>query len=483
MLSFVSEKIKPLSFWGFGLASVVSLLASLYFKNYGVMLLPAVLVFAFIALNDIKPIFYLLLATLPLSTEATLGSFGIDLPSEPLMVLLMFMYILQALLHPKILEGKFFTHPIIILLLLHYSWIFFTAINSYNVIISIKFFLAKTWYIITFLLLTPVIINSVERMKYFFWLIFIPLTLASIQAIVRYSFLGFDFEFVNETMPPFFRNHVSYGAMLTSFFPFVFLARSWYRSGSFLRYALNLSVVFYLVAIYLSYTRMCYIALVVATVAYVVIKLKLMRWALAAAILIVSIVLTHFISDNNYLRLSPEFEKTITHNDFEDLLEATVSMEDASSMERLYRWVAAFHMYNESPLMGHGPGNFYPYYKKYTVSEFTTYLSDNEEQSTVHNYFLLLLVEQGIIGVMIFILFAVVLFVYGEQLYHRCKNIQHRNIILACLLSLVTAFVNLMFNDMIEADKTGSLFFISIGLLVAFGIKENNTTKANTVQP
>jgi O-antigen ligase len=334
------------------------------------------------------------------------------------------------------------------------------------------------------MLLTPVIINSVDKMKYFFWLIFIPLTLAAIQAIVRYSFLGFDFEFVNETMPPFFRNHVSYGAMLTSFIPFVFLARSWYKSGSFLRYALNISVVFYLVAIYLSYTRMCYIALAVAAVAYIVIKLKLMRWALAVAILVVASVLTHFISDNNYLRLSPEFEKTITHDNFEDLLEATVSMEDASSMERLYRWVAAFYMYNESPVLGHGPGNFYPYYKKYTVSEFTTYLSDNDEQSTVHNYFLLLLVEQGIVGVILFILFAVVLFVYGERLYHACTNTEYRNIIFACLLSLVTAFVNLMFNDMIEADKTGSLFFMCIGLLVAFGVKKDSALlTANTSQP
>lgn len=476
MLHTGVEKIKTLSFWGFALTSIAFMLSGLLLKNYFLMAVPAIAVFAFIAINDIKPIFYLMLFTLPLSTEVTLGSFGTDLPSEPIMVLLMFMYIFQVLLFPKLLEGKFFTHPIIILLLLHYLWIFFTAINSYNQIVSIKFFLAKTWYIITFLLLTPVIINSVNRMKYFFWLIFIPLTFAAIQAIIRYSFLGFDFEFVNETMPPFFRNHVSYGAMLTSFIPFVFLARSWYKQGSFLRYALNLSVVFYLVAIYLSYTRMCYIALVVAAAAYVVIKLKMMRWALAAAIFIVGGVLFHFISNNNYLRLSPEFEKTITHDNFEDLLEATVSMEDASSMERLYRWVAAFYMYNESPVLGHGPGNFYPYYKKYTVSEFTTYLSDNDEQSTVHNYFLLLLVEQGIVGVFLFIVFALVLFIYGERLYYTCTNTEYRNIILACLLSLVTAFVNLMFNDMIEADKTGSLFFMSIGLLVAFGIKKDSYT-------
>lgn len=478
MLNLLSERIKPITFWGFALSSVIFLLAGLYLKIYALILLPVVLIFGFIALVDITPIFYLLLFCLPLSTEVTLGSFGTDLPSEPLMVILMFLYVLQVLLHPQLFKGSFFKHPIIVLLLIHYLWIFFSALHSYNLVVSIKFFLAKTWYIITFLLLAPVIINSKERMKSFFWFIYIPLTLAAIQAIVRYSFLDFDFEFVNETMPPFFRNHVSYGAMLTSFFPFVFLARTWYAKGSFIKIVLNASVVFYLAAIYLSYTRMCYIALAVAALAYIVFRLNLMRWAIIAAIGVVLLVLGYFINNNNYLRLSPEFEKTITHDNFEDLLEATVSMEDASSMERLYRWVAAFHMYNESPLIGHGPGNFYPFYKKYTVSEFTTYLSDNDEQSTVHNYFLLLLVEQGIIGLSIFMLFSIALFIAGEKLYKNCVNADHKNIVLACLLSLVTAYVNLMFNDMIEADKTGSLFFMCIGFLVAFGVKDSNNKQA-----
>jgi O-antigen ligase len=475
MQSNISEKIKPFFFWGFGLVAIASILAGLYLKNYALMAIPFILVFGFISLADIKPTYYLLLFTLPLSTEVMIGNFGTDLPSEPLMVILMFMYVIQVLLHPKTFEDKFFTHPIILFLLLHYVWIFFTALHSYNFVVSIKFFLAKTWYIVTFLLLTPVIINSVERMKYFFWLMFIPLTFTSIQAIIRYYSFGFDFEFVNDTMPPFFRNHVSYGAMLTSFFPFIFLARSWYNKGSLTRILLSFSIIFYIVAIYLSYTRMCYIALVVAAGAYFIIKLNKMKWALAAAVIVVAISLSYFIKNNNYLRLSPQFEKTITHDNFEDLLEATVSMEDASSMERLYRWVAAFHMYNESPYLGHGPGNFYPFYKSYTVTEFTTYLSDNDEQSTVHNYFLLLLVEQGIIGLGIFLFFALVLFIWGEKLYHACINENNKRIILACLLSLVTAFVNLMFNDMIEADKTGSLFFICIGLLVAFGIKEEKS--------
>jgi O-antigen ligase len=68
-------------------------------------------------------------------------------------------------------------------------------------------------------------------------------------------------------------------------------------------------------------------------------------------------------------------------------------------------------MFDDSKWLGHGPGNFYPTYKKYTVTEFSTYLSDNDEKSTVHNYFLLLLVEQGIIGLAIFLALSILIFI------------------------------------------------------------------------
>lgn len=470
MLNTLVQQHKNLLFWSFSLASIISLLSGFYLDNYLLMvLIPSASVFALILLTNFKIIFYLLMFCLPLSVEIELGSLGTDLPSEPLMVILMAVYLLYVLLYPKELQHKFFTHPIILLLLAHYLWIFFTALHGADMLKSIKFFLAKTWYIVTFLLLTPLIINSRKSFLIFFWCMFIPLVFTAIQANIRLYLLAFDFEFVNDCVTPFFRNHVSYGAMLTSFLPFVFVAAAFYKKRPFIKTILWFSIAFIVLSIYLSYTRMCYIALAVAAVSYFIIKWRLMRWTLPAALIAVGLLLGYYIHNNNYLRLSPDFEKTITHDNFEDLIEATFSGEDASSMERLYRWVAAFYMFDDSKWLGHGPGNFYPIYKKYTVTEFTTYLSDNDERSTVHNYFLLLLVEQGIIGVVIFLLLSIAIFILGEKMYHSAATTTQKYIVMGALLSLVTAYINLFFNDMVEADKTGSLFFMSIALTVSFG--------------
>lgn len=470
MLNFFANFQKKTWFWGFTLVSVIGLLLGIYFNSYVLMAaIPIIAIFSITLLSNFRIIFYLLMFCLPLSIEIELGSLGTDLPSEPLIVLLMLVYIIYALYNPKALQQKFFTHPIILFVLLHYLWIFFTALNGTDIIKSIKFFLAKTWYISTFLLFAPLIINSKKSFLMFFWCMFIPLLFIAIQANIRLYLIDFDFELINFCVTPFFRNHVSYGAMLTSFLPFVFVALAYYKKDPFIKNFLRLSIIFITLSIYLSYTRMCYIALAVAIASYFIIKLKMMRFTIPIALIAISSILGYYIHNNNYLSLSPDFQKTITHGNFEELIEATFNGEDASSMERLYRWVAAFYMFDDSKWLGHGPGNFYPIYKKYTVTEFTTYLSDNDEKSTVHNYFLLLLVEQGIIGLAIFLALSILIFILGERMYHLTKTPFNKYIIMGCLLSLVTAYVNLMFNDMIEVDKTGSLFFMSIALLVSFG--------------
>jgi O-antigen ligase len=466
------HRIDIFTFWGIAIISLLSVLLGIYSEQYLALAVPGIFVFGYFAYTDFKKIFYLLLFFLPLSTEVTIGSFATDLPTEPIMVALMFLFFIFYLKNPGILPANYFFHPVIIVIGLHYLWIFFTMLHAENVIVSLKHLLAKTWYIVVFVLLTSAILNNVKAVKIFFWCIFIPLTLVAIQTLLRFRAYNFDFEFVNETVTPFFRNKVNYGAMLTSFYPFIWLASTWYKKWSFESIVLNIAKLFYLPAIYFSFTRMCYIALVVAAIAFIIIKLRTMKYALIIVVAALSLALGFFLEENKYLRLAPDYERTIVQDNLEDLIIATVQGEDVSSMERVYRWIAARYMFESKPWMGHGPGNFYPYYKRYAVASFYTYISDNEERSTVHNYFLLLLVEQGIIGLAIFLTLCGMLMVMGENIYHHIKNAENKNIVMACLLSLVTAYVNLFFNDMIEVDKTGSLFFMCAAMIVVFGMKE-----------
>jgi O-antigen ligase len=119
------------------------------------------------------------------------------------------------------------------------------------------------------------------------------------------------------------------------------------------------------------------------------------------------------------------------------------------------------------PILGWGPGTFVSFYKPFAVTSFQTYVSDNPEQSGIHNYFLMVLVEQGIPGLLIFLAFLVVVLLRGERLYHALAAWPERQrIVMAVLLSLVVIVAFLLINDLVETDKVGSFFFINIAILV-----------------
>ena len=118
--------------------------------------------------------------------------------------------------------------------------------------------------------------------------------------------------------------------------------------------------------------------------------------------------------------------------------------------------------------MGVGSGNFTNYYKSYTVYDFETYLSDNEERSTVHNYYLLMLSEQGWPGMLIFLALTFAVFIYGEYIYFKMKSRENKRAIMILLLVMFSIIINLLLSDMPESDKVGPFFFMGIALLVLF---------------
>jgi O-antigen ligase len=121
--------------------------------------------------------------------------------------------------------------------------------------------------------------------------------------------------------------------------------------------------------------------------------------------------------------------------------------------------------------MGFGPGNFYPNYQHYTLSDFETYVSDNPERSTAHDYPLLLLVEQGTIGLAVFLFLTGAIFIYGEKLYHRMTTPEDKRIVITLLLVIMMVYVNLLLSDLLESDKVGPFYFMSIALLAAWDMR------------
>ena len=183
----------------FGLTFLLTLFFGLIQNQVAWVFVAPALLFTYWVLADLKQVYFLLLFSLPLCIEFEVGGgFATDLPSEPLMVVLMFATIFYLLLHPTKIAKGFFKHDIFLILFLHVVWIGISAINSVDGFVSFKYFLAKSWYLIVFTLLIAIFIRSEEDFKKVFWLIFIPLGALACLVLYKHWQTGFDFSMVNK---------------------------------------------------------------------------------------------------------------------------------------------------------------------------------------------------------------------------------------------------------------------------------------------
>ena len=147
-----------LGFAGLVLLSIFVAAATGYFFLAGA---PALVLIGYLAAVNFRPLYWLLIACIPISTEILLpNGLGTDLPTEPLIVGLMLVFVIFLLSRWKTLPSAPFRHPLTVLLMIHLAWIATTTITSDLFVVSLKFLLAKFWYIITFFALTAYLIRS-----------------------------------------------------------------------------------------------------------------------------------------------------------------------------------------------------------------------------------------------------------------------------------------------------------------------------------
>jgi len=452
-------------------ATIALVLMGFYTQQYILCLVPVLAIGIALTIINFGTVYYLMLASLPICVPVFIGSLSTDLPTEPLMAILMLCYFIFLFTQKNNSQKKYLQHPFIQIIILQFIWYVVVAIFSTVPLISIKYLLAKTWYITAFLLVTPLVIKEVKHFKTAFWLLFYPIFFVTIYTVYNHWQCGFQFDNSNMMSLPFYKNHVDYACGLSIFFPLLFVASSWYKQGDLKKIILQAAQVIFVFAIFVSYTRTAWLAIGLCLPVYFVIKWKLIKPALITA----SIGLVFFISfltfENRYMQFAPDYKKTIMHHNLSDHLQSTETLNDVSSAERLYRWVAAWEMGKAKPLTGFGHGGFVANYKHYAVSLFTTYVSGNVEHSTVHNYLLFLFAEQGVIGLLLFLIICMLVLIKGEKIYHQTQNKTEKIIVMGLLISFVMVLFDNMLSDLIEAIKIGPFFYFTIALLVVQDLK------------
>jgi len=433
------------------------------------LLLPGCLAIgALVAIVEWRWLYYLLFALLPYSMEIGLpGGLSMDVPSEPLMLMLTACVLGTLMLGGSRLAGRELLHPLLLLLAVMLLWTAIDTFFSVAVLKSVKYLLAKVWFLTPFVLGTLLVVRRPAQ-AWHFAVVYAASTCLSVCYVAsRHATHQFSFGMINWSLHPFYRNHVTYATVLALLIPFVLLG---YRAarGTSTRWAWRLGLGLLLFGLITSYTRASWLSLPVAGLFYWTMRLRLTRLLLLTVALGTTLAVSYFISGDRYMEYAPNYEQTVFNGaNFEKHLEATYKFRDVSGMERVYRWVAAARMIATKPLVGSGPATFYPEYKRYTVKSFRTYVSDNPEKSTTHNYFLLQLAEQGIPGFVLFVALIATALVLAEDLYHRAQpRPEVQRVVLAATLSLVVIIFHLMLNELVEVDKIGPVFFVCLALLV-----------------
>lgn len=456
--------------WGSGLyLLLLSIAISLDFIYLALLPLAALIIWA--AFFKLEFIFYLIVFFTPLSInleKLSIGGLGIALPTEPLLVGLMIVFIFKVL-SGKSIDRSIYKHPISIFLYVYLTWILITAITSESPSVSFKFLLSRLWFISVMFFIASQIFQNPDNIKRYFILYIIPLAAVVIYTVIRHSQFGFDKESAHWVMEPIFKDHTSYGAVLAMYLPaslgLLFIKRI---SFTWKMILLGLFIVL-CVGLVLSYTRAAWVSLVGALAVLLVLQTRIRFVPLLMTVLVVGA----FVS-LNWTSISMALEKNEAQSS--DKLDEHVSSisnvsSDASNLERLNRWNCAIEMFKKKPILGWGPGTYQFYYAPFQRSSDLTIISTKEgDGGNAHSEYLGPLCEQGVIGMALMIILLLMVTNLGFKLYYSSLSFELKTYATVAFLGLMTYFIHGVLNNYLDLDKASIPFWGFIAILVALDL-------------
>ena len=441
-----------------------------YFEFYYFNLIPAVVFVILLALFSLDKLILLVVFLTPLAInlQHIEGGFGLSLPTEPIIFGIMLMFIFKQL-HKNTMDSKVLRHPITIAIIVNLAWIFITCITSDMPVVSFKFLIARLWFIIAFYFLGTQLFKTYQNIKIFNWLYIISFTVIIFYTLYNHALVNFDEHIANYIMSPFYNDHTVYGAMLAMFLPILIFFMLNKKYSSSIRFAGALFFIVFIIALIFSYTRAAWVSLAVALVVYV---LLLLRIKFRTIMIAFSVLIVYGIYNQTEIKMSLERNRQDASQDFDKHIQSISNIStDASNLERINRWNAAFRMFAERPVFGWGPGTYSFEYAPFQHAHEKTIISTNMgDKGNAHSEYIGPLCESGVLGVGTFV--AIILFVLSTafRLYYTVKDNETRKIVLVTLLGFITYIVHGGLNDFLDTDKASVPFWGFIAILVAIDI-------------
>ena len=456
----------------------------IYHEFYYLNLIPAVLLVIMLALFSLDKLILLVVFLTPLAINLQHldGGLGLSLPTEPIIFGIMLIFLLKQL-HQSTIERSVMKHPITISIIVYLTWIFVTSITSELPIVSFKFLISRLWYILVFYFLGIQLFKDYANIKRFIWLYISSFIVVIFYTIYSHSLLGFEEAPANYVMSPFYNDHTIYGAMLAMFLPALLFFTVNKKYSVTKKIIAILFLVIFIIALVLSYTRGAWLSLGVAFVVYIILLLRIKFNFLIFVGVCLSILALAYQTE---IKLSLEKNRQDASQDFDKHLQSISNIStDASNLERLNRWSAAFRMFEARPVFGWGPGTYAFVYAPFQQAQEKTIISTNlGNGGNSHSEYFGPLSESGILGVITFVAIVICVLSAGFRLYYTIKDNEMRKLVLVLLLGFVTYIVHGGINDFLDTDKASVPFWGFIAMLVAIDIYHRQAlVKTNVVKP
>ena len=441
----------------------------LFDENYLVLLVPAamLLVWFFMMYRD-ESLALMALAT-PFAVDyALIGNMSLSMPVEPMMIVFTVVFLFQELLM-RSYDKRVLRHPVSILIMLSLVWMVFTSVVSLKPVESFKYTAVRLWCVIPFFYATAQSFQKVRHIRLFYWAYALSLSVVVVITTVKTMQRFGELQMLHHVMQPFYNDHTAYGCIIALMLPLAAYFALEPRTRLWKRIVAVSLTVLLLVGLGLSYCRAAWISVVGAIAVYLLVRLGVrMRWLVISAALLLGLFFA-FQDDIMYELGKNKQDSSFTLAD--QVKSISNISTDASNLERLNRWNAAFRMWKDQPLTGIGPGAYQFIYGPYQRSDMMTIISTNDgDMGNAHSEYIGPLTEQGVPGALLMLAIFVATFVTGERVYRTAVDRRKGHLALVLAVSLFTYYVHGIMNNFLDTDKLSVPFWAFTAAIVAIDI-------------
>lgn len=438
---------------------------------------PIVLLFIYLAIFETEKFFLSIAFLTPLSVniEEYTDSFGLFLPTEPLLFGLMIFFLFLQIRIP-FLDKRIWKNPIVICVLMYLFWLIITSITSTDPIVSFKSILARLWFIIPLLIFGTHFFKKHENRVVFLWLFIVSCSLVVCFTLIHHSIYGFGEEEGHWVMWPFFKDHTIYGATVALCLPISLALLNQKGSPPLSKAVLILLNSILITGLIFSYTRAAWLSVfcagIIGLLVYFRVNFKLL---LGLGLALGFIIYAQW--DNIQLVLAKNKHEHTTEAFEEKIQSAANVTTDASNLERINRWDCAYQMFKKRPVLGFGPGTYAFEYAPFQDPENLTIISTNfGDMGNAHSEYLSALSESGFIGLLLFISIVASIFTCAIKLYYKTPS--HENdiklLIMGIIISLSTYFIHAFLNNYLDTDKAAVPIWAMCAMIIAMSLKAND---------